>query len=82
MMNSLTDRELKALRRMRTFQLALEQVEREEAADAARIAAAREARRNPDGTWKHDHPSANPNREDGLYGKAAAAADGDWYGSH
>lgn len=24
----------------------------------------------------------NPLREDGLYGKAAQAADGDWYGSH
>ncbi|UDL16416.1 hypothetical protein SEA_ZOOMAN_175 [Microbacterium phage Zooman] len=31
--------------------------------------------------WLHAS-GGNPAREDGLSGKAAAAADGDWYGSH
>jgi hypothetical protein len=31
--------------------------------------------------WKHEN-GGNPAREDGLYGKSAAAADGDWYSSH
>jgi len=31
--------------------------------------------------WKHAN-GGNPAREDGLYGKSAAAADGDWYSSH
>ena len=31
--------------------------------------------------WNHVD-GGNYAREDGLYGKAAAAADGDWYGSH
>lgn len=29
-----------------------------------------------------DKPGANPFTKSGLYGKAAEAADGDWYGSH
>lgn len=31
--------------------------------------------------WQHIE-GGNPARKDGMYGKAAAAADGDWYGSH
>lgn len=31
--------------------------------------------------WQHLE-GGNPARKDGMYGKAAAAADGDWYGSH
>ncbi|URP22226.1 hypothetical protein SEA_BIG4_193 [Microbacterium phage Big4] len=31
--------------------------------------------------WLHAN-GGNPAREDGLSGKAAAAADGDWYASH
>ena len=36
----------------------------------------------PTHTFIHADPKKNPLRADGLYGKAAAAADGDWYGSH
>jgi predicted cupin superfamily sugar epimerase len=32
--------------------------------------------------WKHTNKDDNWARADGLYGKAAQYADGDWYGSH
>lgn len=79
---TLTPEEYEALSALPEFQKALDTIRRRNAWKAEKKAAEREARKNPDGTWKHDKPGMNPLREDGLYGKAAQAADGDWYSSH
>lgn len=78
----LTALELKALRSMPEFQRALAY---ETALDAeARAEGARKeaAFVNPDGSFNHDDPNKNKWTRSGLYGKAAAYAEGDWYSSH
>ena len=79
---TLTAEEYEALTEMSEFQASLKAVRRRKEKEAAAREAARPKKDPKTGLFEHKSPGMNPYREDGLYGKAAAAADGDWYSSH
>lgn len=81
----LSPQEIRALRSMPEFQKALKVVRDKDAAELAEMDRQARKRADEENTMpvpRHLLPHRNPNREDGLYGKAAQAADGDWYDSH